>query len=133
VYIVSFIAGDLHLVGRLTVDRIVTEAEAYAVLQPDYELWEADEHVISTPGSGTEIHFKLMVPPGQVDAIEFVDANGSFTPPRRNRHDAVDPQTFRGVREISPVTAAAFDRLLGAATGRPDCMRSQPITRSIIF
>jgi len=113
-YVISFIACDLYFVGRLTVDRIVSESEAYAILQPSYDLWEADEHVIGVPGSSTKFHFELVVPPAKVAAIEFIDAKDSFKSPRLNKHGDVDPQTFRGVREISPATAKVFDRLLRA-------------------
>jgi hypothetical protein len=114
VYIVSFSRRDLRLVARMTVDRIVSESEAYRILQPSYGLWEADEHVLALPGSDTEIHFDLLVPAKSVAAIRFLGADGTSNPPAVNRNGNVDPQTFRGVREITPSTAAAFDRLLGA-------------------
>jgi hypothetical protein len=109
VYIITFSDGDLRLIGRLKVGKIVGQAEAERVLQATVTLWQADEHVIAEPSASTKAQFDLVVK--QPGTIEFVLADGSIASPKRNR-GAIDPQSFRGVREIAPSTVATFEALL---------------------
>lgn len=111
VYVVNFFRGELYVVGRLVVDQIVNRAQAEHILGTT-DLWEAREHVIGRKGDSTFMRFDAVIPAAQLPQIEFVASDGSIHPPARNRHGAVDPQAFRGVREITRKTAKLFERCL---------------------
>ena len=57
----------------------------------------------------------VIVPAEDTRALEFVDADGAIVAPKQRRDGRLDPQTFRGVREITPTAAATFDRVRGEA------------------
>ena len=53
IYVVNNLRGNLVLIGRLEVDKIVSQAEAERVLG-DNNLWDAPEHVIAKPGTSLQ-------------------------------------------------------------------------------
>jgi len=111
VYVISFFGGVLYVVGRMTVERVATREEAIAVLGTS-DLWDAKQHVIAKQGTSSRERFDVPISQSDVWTIEFIDSNGAVVPPKRNRHGRVDPQTFRGVREITAPTASLLDSYL---------------------
>jgi hypothetical protein len=111
VYVISFFDGVLYVVGSLDVDLIVSEAKARAILRTS-NLWHADEHAVAKKGGSSRARFDSPISQSDMRKIKFIGSDGSVLPPRRNRHGQVDPQTFRGVREITATTASLFDSYL---------------------
>ena len=110
-YVISFRAGELRVVARLEVEDIVSQRLANKRLS--YNPWRATEHVMAVPGSGSPIRFESTVPTAEVGAIRFLTTDGASSAPAMNRRGDFDPQTFRGVRQITEATAAIFDKVLG--------------------
>jgi hypothetical protein len=110
VYVISLSSGELRILGRLKVDRVVGMAEARAILP--YEPWDADDHLLTDAKRATPIRWDAEVPPEKLGDIEFVTSKGTRGI-ARNRRGLPDPQTFRSVREITPATARLFDAVLG--------------------
>lgn len=110
VYAITFKSGELFVVGRLIVDQILGQREAQRLLT--YELWEASEHLIGDSTKLTTMRFDAVVPDAKVAAIRFLDRDGARSAPARNRRGGIDPQTFRGVRQITEPTARLFDDVL---------------------
>jgi hypothetical protein len=110
VYVISYLAGSLRVIGSIEVAQIVGMAAARAALR--YEPWEADMHVLASAGSAAR--FDAFLSNSQVDQLEFVHKDGTKCGVARKRDGTADHQTFRGVREITRATAAIFDQVLGA-------------------
>ena len=106
-YVISFSKSVLRVIGKMTVGQVVSQEEAERILP--YKLWEADDHCIAIPGSEGMLRFDVSVSEPQLAGIEFVSASGLVVGPARGNDGRVDPQTFRGVREITPTTATLFD------------------------
>ena len=111
VYVISFLHGVLYVVGSLAVDLIVPKAKARVILGTS-DLWSADEHVIAKKGGSSRARFDSPISQSDIQEVEFIGSDGSVLPPKRNRHGQIDPQTFRGVREITATTASQFDSYL---------------------
>lgn len=101
--------GDLVLIGRLEVEKIVSQVEAERLLGPD--VWEAPEHVIAKPGSSTPKRFERIVPMEITKQLLFQGAKG-FEPPKFESEDTLDRQTLRGVRRLSDGSARLLESLL---------------------
>jgi predicted HNH restriction endonuclease len=110
VYVVSVIKGLLYLCGKLMVGKICKVNEAAAILgyEPE-DLWEANEHIIST--AATPMSFNLKVPLKLTKQLRFISGKGD-KPLKFKAPNYLDEQTLRGVRELEPASAAKLDMLL---------------------
>lgn len=108
IYVVTVMDGELYLLGRLEVGKICDFDEAVSALGTE-DLWEASDHVIVS--GSTPKHFDLVVPSDVTKRLEFVSGN-STTPLKFSSLGHLDRQTLRGVRELTPGSAAELDRLL---------------------
>lgn len=109
-YIVSVLDGELYLIGRMQVRGIYSRSKAAALLGTN-NLWDAKEHVVEIPETGTRDRYDLKVPISIVQELRFLSASG----PRRlafrdERH--LNQQTLRVKRRLLPESANALDRLL---------------------
>lgn len=111
VHVITFAKGTLRVLGRMVVDAVVDTKTAERLLETT-DLWEATEHCIARKGAAGIMRFDAVVPSARISDIEFVDREGNTWPPARNSSGAVDPQTFRGVRRITPTTAQLLDDVL---------------------
>lgn len=131
-YLLNWHEGELSLLGRMTVDRILGRAEAVAELG---DVYDAPEHVLAKPGTATFEVFDAVISAENtedLDAIEFRTSKGALATPKRNADGSVEPQTFRNVREVTEDTAELFDYYLGFG---PDfeVVDGQPIVRLVTF
>ncbi len=110
VYVVNNLRGNLVLIGRLEVDKIVSQAEAERLLG-DNNLWDAPEHVIAKPGTATPMRFQRIVPIELTKQLMFQGAKG-FEPPKFEQDDRLDRQTLRGVRRLSDGSARLLESQL---------------------
>lgn len=105
-YVVTNIRGRLLVAGRIGVGRIVGQREAQRAI--GYKVWDASDHIL--PSSSTTFRFGRRVPVDVARRLRFgtlaaplvVDANGR-----------IDKQTLRGVRRITPESAALLDGVVG--------------------
>ncbi len=109
VYVVNVLKGILFLIGRLEVEMIASQSEAEKLLGND--LWDAPDHLIAKPGSGTPMHFKRDVPLEITKELLFHGAKG-FEPLKFVSEDALDRQTLRGVRRLTEGSAHLLDSFL---------------------
>lgn len=127
-YVVNWHEGELNILGRMTVGRLLDRAEAKAALGG---IFDADEHVVSEPGTATFIVFDAYMTgedDGDIDEVQFIDPNGATSGVKRGRSGAIEPQSFRNVREITAGTAELFDNCLGFDADA-EFAAGQPVTR----
>jgi hypothetical protein len=111
VYVITVITGELFLVGRMTVSQIVhSDAEAASLL--GYDVWSADDHLISTDSECTPMKFRRRVPTELVQELRFETKEGS-KPLTFKSSGGLDQQTLRGVRKLTRSSAGVLDSILG--------------------
>ncbi len=113
VYIWSFLKGQLYLLGRMQVKEICTRAEVksrYPEIARRYIFWKT-EHIVATAESTAVTHFDLVIADDRIHKLRFT---GNMAPKIRNSPLAnnFDPQTFRGVRQLTSLSALLLDDLL---------------------
>lgn len=117
VYVVNWHEGELSVLGRFTVDRVLDRVMARKEFGDDFD---GEELVVAQDGRVTYEVFDAVLNGPELDdedddmigLIEFVTEGGVEAPARAD-DGSVDPQAFHGVREVSTDTAALFDELLG--------------------
>jgi hypothetical protein len=121
VYGWSFSGGKLFLLGRMQVDRFVSQREADALYKDmGWVAWEANDHVIAQSGAATPMHFNRVVPPRLISQLTFQGPTGKVTPAKFFAKGRVNPQTFRGVRELTRGAAQLLDELIDGGSVRRD-------------
>lgn len=110
-YIVACFGGDLYLIGRLDIETLCSAMEANVVSGDDFDFSWAADWAFTHPDDEMPMQFGLVVPINEVRQIRF---EGDRPPVFQDGADATlpDPQSFRGVRRITPESAVALDRLL---------------------
>jgi len=112
VYVVSISDGQLYLGGRMTVSRIVSRAQAVRI-RGNPDLYDADEWIIAKDDSSTLFNPNRRVTPEDLKRLRFVSARLESKPlffePGTDR---LDRQATRGVRELTPESAALLDRII---------------------
>jgi hypothetical protein len=58
------------------------------------------------------MQFDRIIPLTIIKQIEFVSPIGEIKPPKFRAGDELDQQTLRGVRELTPESAALLDALI---------------------
>jgi len=116
-YVVSVKKSILHLLGRATVDRIVSQQDAKNELGEN--LWDAREHIISDHGS--PMRFNRTVPSSIIKRLQF----GNDKALKFVRPGILDDQTLRGVRRLTRQSSDLLDTLIddqtdGAENDFPD-------------
>jgi hypothetical protein len=101
--------GAAILIGALNAGPIMSTHEVRRHL--NYEPWEADEHILAEPASGTRIDFEDVLPLELVRGLQFISGNSTrgllFRSPGK-----IDQQTLRAVRQLTPDSAEMLDRRL---------------------
>jgi len=73
-YVVNVLKGELYLVGRLRVDKIVSQSVAERLLKR--ELWPASEHLMAMPGSESPMRFERLIPLAVTQKLMFESGGG---------------------------------------------------------
>jgi hypothetical protein len=110
-YVISVLGGRLRVIGRLDVEDVVTQKRADELF--GRHLWEAPEHVVARPGSGSQRRLDAFVPDHRLSELELVGPDGEAVIAKLNRHGQVDVLNLQGLREITPRAATLFDQVLG--------------------
>jgi hypothetical protein len=110
VYVVSLAGGQLYLGGCMTVKRIVSRPEAVRLWDND-NLYEADEWVVDPEETGTPLNLHRRLAPALTKRLRFKSKTGPKEPCFVSETE-LDNQATRGVRELTPESAALLDRII---------------------
>lgn len=115
-YIAYLDSRHLHLLGRLTVDEILTQDQVEQMWGED--VWVAKYHAI---GHDSDIAlFDLRVPRDVLRALEFVRADGTLTTLDIQPNETVSGQALQSIRRLTPASVALLDEVLAeSTTGAP--------------
>lgn len=108
-YIVTVIDGKLFVASKMIVGKICTMTEAREILGTD-NLWEANEHVIAY--ESTPLDWNYQLPMKITEQLRFIDSNGNIVGLAFSSPQFLDPQTLRGIRNLTPESAATIDNFL---------------------
>ena len=107
-YVAYLDQRHLHLLGRLTVDRILDQREVERLFGG--EVWVADYHAI---GSGTDLAlFDVRVPVDVLEALTFARNDGSTTTLAVAPDGIVNGQRLQSIRRLTSESAALLDEVL---------------------
>ena len=99
--------------ARMSVGRFVPQDEADAHYDGEGAgAWEAEDHILASPDSGTEMRFARKIPDHLARQLTFLSPAGDVKGPALNRSGNLDHQTFRGVRELTAAGAAILDDVI---------------------
>jgi hypothetical protein len=116
VYIVSLADGQLFLGGRMTVQRIVSREQAARIQQTD-NLYEGEEHIIGEEGEGTPLNLHRILAPAISRQLQFVSSNSNPKSLFFHSDTHLYGQATRGIRELTPDSAALLDRIIAVTDG----------------
>jgi hypothetical protein len=105
-YVLATRGGRVLLITRLTVTRVVDQAEVDRVFAPR-KVYEANDHVL---GHGTRLELDRVVPEAIVRKLRRESGKPIKIDPSIYR---VDPQSLRTTGRITPESAALLDHVLG--------------------
>ena len=117
-YAVSLSGGQLLLGGRMTVGQILGLEEAVAFFG-DNNIYEAPEHLIAADGSGTFLDLHRRLSPELTKRLRFESKTGPKEPCFVSDTE-LDNQATRGVRELTPASAALLDQIIALSDQNPD-------------
>lgn len=107
VYIVAVHRGQLYLLGKMQVGKIVSKDEARRIFGT--EPYDAPEHLIASACTSAQL---TEVPVAVAKELRFVGDSRKEALAFREE-DILDPQTMRAIRELDPDSASRLDDLLG--------------------
>src|ERR1700687_3053557 len=108
-YVLCRHQGDVHLVGRMQVHAIMSQAQAAQYLKTT-DLWDASDHVVSIANTGTIARFDRVIPLDVLKKLRF-QQNG-VEKPAKFKKARLDPQALRMVRELTPASAKILENLI---------------------
>lgn len=111
VYCVSFMEGDMCLVGRMEVGKIVDGEAGARESSQSSSFDDRGDHCIAERGTGTEIRFDRIVPIETAKRLRF---NGNPLKLDPDDSDRLDTQTLRGIRQLDAESAEILEAILSA-------------------
>ena len=130
VYVITLSEGQLYLGGRMRVSRIVARDEAVGITGSD-DLYDATEWVIDDAG-GSPLHLHRRLAPTVTRRITCIMASGAeqslFFVDQAN----LDVQATRGVRRLTPASAALLDRIITVTDAMPNDGKLLTVTPKMI-
>jgi len=109
IYVVTNLDGEMYLGGSLDVAQVVDRTEARRLLGRDVGV--AGDYAIAA--TAQDFHADLRVPLRVTRALRFRPENKSLL----LKGERLDQLTLRGLRELTPDSAALLDDLLGVRAG----------------
>jgi hypothetical protein len=129
-YIVSLIDGQLFLGGRITVSRIVSRARAVRILGHS-NLWRAKECIIDDEG-GSIFNLHRRLAPALTRQLHFLSPKHGPIGLRFVSNTNLDVQTARGVRELTPESAALLERIIAITDRLPRSEKVITVTEEML-
>ena len=132
-YIISLSGGQLYLGGRMTVKQVLSRDE-YARLRDDVDSkYEADECILDPDEvTGTLLHLRRRLSPALTKRIRFQFKAGPRAPCFVNETD-LDNQATRGLRELTPESAAFLDRIIEITDQWPESDQLLTVTEELLL
>ena len=129
-YVISLAEGHLLLGGRMTVSRIVSRDKAVRIFGDD-NLYPAEECIIDDRG-GTPLNLHRRLVPQLSRQLQFLSPRGRpkalcFVSPTH-----LDTQATRGVRELTPESAALLDRIIEITDQLPRSRQLITVTEEML-
>ena len=114
-FVLSCFSGQVWLMGELQANHGPLFWNQLQTLHPaqDERLAGLKDHLLANASTATPMRFDLIIPLEIVRKIRFTNGESPKIRRRGNLTEA-DPQTFRGVRQISTESATLLRKLLGA-------------------
>jgi hypothetical protein len=114
-FVTGYDEGELLLIGRIRVDEVVDRPEAERRL--GHPVYPAPDIALAV-SPRDRARYDRIVPEDIARGLRFADGRGlRFASPARYR---IDGQTLRGLRELSPESAATLDGLIDTGTALPE-------------
>jgi hypothetical protein len=113
-YVITYRGGCLHVVTSIVVGQLVPQQRAEAILRRN-DLWDARWHVVARPETVRRATMSATLTERQIAALAFIGRDGEPAEPARNRHGAIDPQTFRTTRRVDAATTAVLEKALATS------------------
>ena len=114
VYGVNVVVGTLFVIGRMTVERVLTGYED-ARRELGEDAWHMPEHLLAAEGSGTPMYFSRQLPWELTMKLRVKDADGKEHPLPMLNDEEIDSRALREVRELTEDSAAVLDVFLTEA------------------
>lgn len=111
VYVISLVDGQLCLGGRMIVSQIIDRAEAVRILKND-NLYEADEWIIGKQQDGTPLNLRRRLSTSLARQLRFESERSEPKSLFFVSDSRIDNQATRGVRRLTPKSAALLDRII---------------------
>ncbi len=118
VYVISLGDGQLFLGGRMRVEQIVPRDEAVRILGRD-SIYYTDEFVIAEKQSGTPLKLHRALAPAVTCQLRFVSPTSEPKGLLFDSDTHLNVQTTRGIRELTPESAALLDRVIAITDRLP--------------
>ena len=107
IYIWAFFDGELHLATRLCV-KFVTD-DPGEIFENPVDVYDDTDHVLATEVA--PIFFDLEIPRETVKELEFINMTGEVTGVKYLANGKINPQTFRGARQLTYEAAELLDEI----------------------
>lgn len=131
VYIISLAGGHLLLGGKMTVRRIVSRREAVRILHNN-RLYNADEWVVDDDRHGTPLHLHRQLDSSISKRLRFFSPAGEEKGLFFISNSELDGQSTRGVRELTPASAALLDRIIDLTDQVPQAEEMVAVTDGLL-
>ena len=130
VYVISLGGGQLYLGGRMLVQDIVTRSAAMRHLKRR-NLHSAKQWILGSESAGTPLHLRRRLSPALTKQLRFILREGPRAPLFVS-NSKLHNQATRGIREITPESAALFERIIQATDQMPRSERLLTVTRRLL-
>lgn len=117
-YVVSLSDGYLLLGGRMTAKRILSRRQAARLLGTN-RLYDAAEWIVDEGEEGTPLNLHRRLDPSLSRQLRFLTSSGEEKALFFTSEVQLDSQSTRGVRELSPSSAALLDWIIALTDNLP--------------
>lgn len=128
VFVVTILDGQLRVGGRIIVDKVLDQADAEVYADWGFDIWQSDQHVAMPLKDAFSFTPENIVPVDDVKRLEFISGDSvktlKFIDEKR-----LDPQTLRGVRELTPSSATLLNEYIETI----DSISEQGMTQASVF
>lgn len=129
-YVISMGSGQVYLGGRMVVKKIISREEAAQLWDSD-SLYDATEWIVDPDREGTPLNLHRRLAPEVTRQLRFVSKDGAKGPFFVSESE-LDKQAVRGVRELTPESAALLDRIIEITDRRPEYDRLLTVTEEVL-
>jgi hypothetical protein len=130
-YVISVLNGQLYIGGKMTVRRIVSRSEAVRIWRNE-NLWDADEWVIDEEEMGTPFNPRRRLAPEVTKKLRLIVGGSERRGYAFVSNTHLDSQTTRGIRELTPESAAFLDRIISLTDSLPRSDRIVTVTEKLL-